>query len=146
MDINRLRQLAGTKVQESTGNDVSDIIEHLEGLLEQIPGMRLDDDVEEGVQSAIMAAMGQIKELAESAFMDEAYEQKYFTNQDEKYVRMLVSAHLGHLGKSQKYSKMIADYILSQELDMKQEQLEEYIEDILNGEFWYPGQRSPFRR
>lgn len=89
--------------------------------------------------------MDEIARLRQLAGMKtETYQPKYYTNDDEKEVRMLVTAHLGHLGVDLKYAKPVADYILSQELDSNQEQLEEYIEDILDGEFWYPGRTSPF--
>ena len=70
MDINRLRSLAGmaetTQLAEDGDNE---IMSHLEGLLEQIPEMGFDDDIEEGIQAAIMQCMGQIEELiSEVAF------------------------------------------------------------------------------
>ena len=83
-----------------------------------------------------------LRELAGT--QTEAYQPKYYTNDDAKEVRQLVAAHLGYLRKNQKYAQPISDYILDNDLDMNQEQLEGYIEDILAGEFWYPGKESPF--
>lgn len=87
--------------------------------------------------------INRLRELA--GIKNEAFRPRYYTNADDKMVRQIVMAHLGNLRMDQRYAKPIADYILHQELDMNQEQLEEYIEEILAGEYWYPGQRSPFQ-
>lgn len=82
MDISRLRQLAGSPLKENTGAE--EIISHLEGLAEQVPGMGLDDDVEEGVISAIYSCMGQIEELVSGDFNIDGGDDPY-PNMDDRY-------------------------------------------------------------
>jgi hypothetical protein len=90
-----------------------------------------------------------IERLKQLSGLNESYsrvvseEEKYYTNADRTAVSKIVKSHLESLGSAQ-HAPAIFKYIQSEELDADITYLHKYIEDILAGEFWYPGQKSPF--
>tara|TARA_R110000851_G_scaffold237562_4_gene390372 strand:- start:399 stop:1031 length:633 start_codon:yes stop_codon:yes gene_type:complete len=89
-----------------------------------------------------------IKRLKALSGLNESYsqvvsEEKYYTNDDRIAVSKVVKSHLESLGAAE-HAPAIFKYIRSEELDANITHLHKYIEDILAGEFWYPGRKSPF--